>query len=111
MAFLRLHTTHLSWFVPSEGYYNELGEWEEQGGLWQGDIPCEVKPSGGQMSQLITEDGVLVYYSHTIYIKARYSGHQFKYGDKIRLVYEDGREKEFTIKGFEPRQLQTKLWV
>lgn len=111
MALLRLHTSRISWFVPTEGYYDERGDWHEGEGHWEGDIPCEDVPSGGVMSQIVTEDGEVRYYSRTIYIKARHATHKFNFGDKVRVTYDNGEEKEFSVKGYSHRQLQTKLWL
>lgn len=111
MALLKVHTSRISWFVPSEGYYNDLGEWCEGEGTWEGNIPCDDVPSSGEMARIITEDGEERYYSHTLFIQAKYAYHDFVFGEKIRVKDDKGRVKEYSVKGYAPRQLQAKLWV
>lgn len=98
----------LSYFVASEGYEDDNGDWHEGESGWSEPIACHAVPAG--KADLITyADGTTSHYSYEIG-RLEPNCREFQIGEKVKLNVL-GIEREFTVKGFHRWQYQSKLWV
>lgn len=109
MSVLNLKPHRLSYLVVSNGYEDENGDYHEGESRWEGVIPCDAVPSSGQASERQFEDGVSRAYSYVVYMGTDVK--HFCVGEKVRITFLGGIEREFDVKGFQRYQLQCKLWV
>lgn len=70
---------------------------------------CSVVRAHGAEREISFDDGVITKYSYTVYLSAKTK--PFHYGDRVKIVFKNGTEKVFSVKGWTPLQLQTKVYV
>lgn len=108
MAVLNRHPHRLQYLISTLGYEDENGDYRPGEEHWEGDIPCDVVPSG-KAEEKEFEDGVVRSYSYTVYLSA--NCRTFTIGDRVKIKMLGGIEREFNVKGFHRYQLQCKIWV
>lgn len=109
MSVLTVKPHRLNYLVEQSGYEDENGDYHEGQSMWEGNLPCDAVPSNGQSSEREFEDGVTRSYSYVVYMKSDVK--RFYVGEKVRITFLNGVEREFDVKGFQRYQLQCKLWV
>lgn len=108
MAVVSIKPDRLSYSVPGKGYEDEDGDYHTGESIWEGDIPCDAVTSG-KASERTFEDGVIRAYSYEITLPR--NAKDFAIGDRVRIQFYGGIEREFEVKGFDRKQHQCKLWV
>lgn len=108
MAVVKIRPDRLSYFVPGKGYEDEEGNYHPGEPSWEGDIPCDAVTSG-KAAERTFEDGVIRAYSYEVTLPANTK--DFAIGDRVRILFYGGVEREFEVKGFDRKQHQCKLWV
>lgn len=107
MAVLQRYTCSLRYAVEADGYEDENGDYHPGGSHYEGNLPCDVVPSGNA-SERSFEDGVIRSYSYTVHLKA--NAPSFTIGDRVEVSMLDD-VKQFTVKGFQRNQLSCIIWV
>lgn len=107
MAVLEMKKHRLSYLVVGEGYEDENGDYHEGSSEWRGYIPCNAVPAG-RAAERTFEDGKVRAYSFTVYLDTKID---FQIGDRVKIEFEEGKIREFGVKGFHRYQLQCKMWV
>lgn len=108
MAVIKVKPDRLSYFVPGEGYEDENGDYRPGEGRWEGGIHCDAV-SSGKAAERTFEGGVIRAYSYEVTLPAR--SKDFAIGDRVKILFYGGIEREFEVKGFDRKQLFCKLWV
>lgn len=108
MAVLRFRADKISKAIFSPGYNDENGDWHEGQLLWSDWFPCDAEPAGNAASRPFA-DGVIKAYQYTVHLNP--DAPSFAIGDRVRIQRHSGDIQEFTVLGFIPYQLKSKLWV
>lgn len=108
MSVVKIKPDRLSYLVPGKGYEDEYGDYHPGEASWEGDIKCDAVTSG-KATERTFEDGVIRTYSYEVTLPA-YSK-DFAIGDRVKILFYGGVEREFEVKGFDRKQHQCKLWV
>lgn len=108
MAVLNRNPHRLSYLVSEPGYEDGNGDYHCGENRWEGNIPCDAVPDG-KAEERTFEDGVTRAYSYTVHLPS--GCRDFVIGDRIRIVFPGGIEREFEVKGFHRYQKQCKLWA
>lgn len=108
MAVIKIKPDRLSYLIHGEGYEDENGDYHPGEDRWEGDILCDAVASS-KASERTFEDGVIRAYSYEVTLPA--SSKYFAIGDRVRILFYGGVEREFEVKGFDRRQQECKLWV
>lgn len=99
---------HLSYLISEPGYEDDNGDWHEGKEEWSEQIKCHAT-AAGSANQITYEDGTAANYSYTVGRLPK-DIREFKIGERVRLNVL-GEEREYTVKGFQRYQLQSKIWV
>lgn len=105
---MKLKPDRLSYLVPGNGYEDEEGDYHPGEASWQGDIPCDAVTSG-KAAERVFEDGVIRAYSYEVTLPSY--AKDLAIGDRVRILFYGGIEREFEVKGFDRKQHQCKIWV
>lgn len=108
MAVLKIKPDRLSYLISGEGYEDESGDYHPGEDRWDGNIHCDAVASG-KASERKFEDGVIRAYSYEVTLPR--DSKNFAIGDRVRILFYGGIEREFEVKGFDRKQHQCKLWV
>ena len=108
MAVLKIKPDRLSYLVSSNGYEDEKGDYHPGEASWNGDILCDAVTSG-KATERKFEDGVIRAYSFEVTLPE--CSKDFSIGDRVKILFYGGIEREFEVKGFDRKQHQCKLWV
>ena len=108
MAVLKIKPDLLQYLVTNEGYEDENGDYHAGESCWQGNIPCDAVASGNA-SERTFEDGVIRAYSYEVTMPAKTK--DFSIGDRVKVLFYGGIEREFEVKGFDRKQHQCKIWI
>ncbi len=108
MAVLKVKPDRLSFLVPGKGYEDENGDYHPGESTWEDYIHCDAV-SSGKSAERTFEDGVIRSYSYEVTLPA--CSKDFAIGDRVKILFYGGIEREFEVKGFDRKQHQCKLWV
>ena len=109
MSVLQLKPHKLSFLISSQGYEDENGDYHTGNDVWSDyEIDCGVV-SSGKSTEIKFEDGKVDYYSYTITLPRHCR--EFHRGERIRISFSGGTQKELVVKGFFRYQLQSKIWA
>lgn len=108
MSVINMIPHTLSYFVTSEGYEDDNGDWHGGESGWSEPMACHAVPSG-KANEITFADGTTSTYSYTVGRLAP-DCREFQIGEVVRLNV-NGIEREFEVKGFHRYQLQSKIWV
>ena len=108
MAVVKVKPDRLSYLVPGKGYDDEEGNYQPGEDSWEGSIRCDAVASG-KASERKFEDGVIRAYSYEVTLPK--DSRDFSIGDRVRILFYGGIEREFEVKGFDRKQHQCKIWV
>lgn len=108
MSVIELKPHLLSYLVTCKGYEDDNGDWHEGREEWSEGIRCHAT-GAGSANTIAYSDGTTSKYSYTVGRLPK-DIREFQVGERVRLNIL-GEEKEFTVKGFQRFQLQSKLWV
>lgn len=99
---------HLSFLEAQPGFEDENGDWHEGYEDWSKPIKCHAVENGSA-STITYADGTTSSYS---YIVGRLPKDikEFQIGERVRLEI-FGQESEYTVKDFQRKQYQSKLWL
>lgn len=106
---LNLNSYKLERIVSSEGEYDYNGDWVAGTDEICDAVCCDGMPNGN--SNVITyEDGTVVSYSYILILPVTYP-YDFRIGEPVMVTLPNGKRREFSVKSYQPYQLQKKLWV
>lgn len=108
MAIIEIKPDRLSYLIPGNGYEDGDGDYHPGEPSWKGDIPCDAVTSG-KAAERTFEDGVIRAYSYEVTLPN--DAKDFAIGDRVKILFYGGIEREFEVKGFDRKQHQCKLWV
>lgn len=108
MPVLDLKPHRLSYLEASPGFEDDNGDWHEGTEEWSKPYKCHAV-GGGKATQITYEDGSVANYTYTIGRLPK-DCREFKLGERV-LLDMFGEKKEYTVKGFQRYQLQSKIWV
>ena len=108
MAVVKVKPDHLSYLVPGNGYEDKDGNYHTVEGNWEGSIRCDAVTSGKASARKF-EDGVIRADSYEVTLPR--DSRDFSIGDRVRILFYGGVEREFEVKGFDRKQHQCKIWV
>ena len=108
MAVLRFKPDRISYAVVSGGYEDSDGNFHEGKPVFEGSIRCDAVVSG-KAERRTFEDGVVRAYSYEVTLPA--DCRDFRIGERVRVAFLGGTEREFDVKGFDRKQHQCKLWL
>ena len=108
MAVIKIKPDRLSYLIPNNGYEDENGDYHPGEAQWDGEIPCDAVTSG-KAAERTFEDGVIRAYSYEVTLPANIK--DFVIGDRVKILFYGGVEREFEVKGFDRKQYQCKIWV
>lgn len=108
MAVLQFKPSRLSYLITNPGYEDENGDFHTSTSQWEGDIECGYATAGAS-NEIKFEDGTVKVYSYTVTLPR--DCRDFADGDRVRLIMLNGKEREFSVKGFQRYQLQCKMWI
>ena len=97
---------YLTVITPS--YEDTNGDLHEAVTGWQGNLRCDAVPNG-KANERAFEDGTISSYAYTVYLDA--GCREFRKGERVKILFYNGKVSEFEVKGFHRYQLQSKLWV
>ena len=98
----------LSYLISQKGFEDDNGDWHEGKERWSEWINCHAV-GAGSANTITYFDGTTSRYSYTVGRLPK-DIREFKVGERIRLCIL-GDVKEYSVKGFQRYQLQSKLWV
>lgn len=108
MAVIKIKPDRLSYLVPGNGNEDSNGDYHPGKDSWEGGIRCDAVTSG-KATERRFEDGVIRAYYYEVTLPA--CSKDFAIGDRVRILFYGGVEREFEVKGFDRKQHQCKLWV
>lgn len=110
MSVLRFRPHVLSYKELKQGTFDdETGDYNHVKTDWVNNYcKCDAVPNG-KADVLTKTDGTKISYSYTVFLP--FDCRTFKYGEKVRISFEDGHLEEFSVKGFNRFQLLSKLYV
>lgn len=108
MPILDFRAYRLERYIEGSVSYNADGDAVTKEGEWKYVCRCNAVPAG-QMRQIPLPDGQLETYSYTLNLPVDVE--EFKYGERIRLSFQDYPAQVLTVKGFHRYQHQCKLWA
>ena len=108
MPVIKIKPDRLSYLVTNNGYEDEEGDYHPGEASWKGDIRCDAV-SSGKATERTFEDGVIRAYSYEVTLPV--CSKDFSIGDRVKILFYGGIEREFKVKGFDRKQHQCKLWV
>jgi len=109
MAVLKFKSEFIETAVIGQGSVADNGDYTQGQTSWGSKESCDAVLNNGSSQLISVEDGKAISYSYTIYLKAKCN--DYKIGDKVRITFRDGTQKEFLVKGTDKRQLQCKIYV
>lgn len=108
MAVLKIKPDRLSYLICNKGYEDDNGDYHPGEAHWEGDIHCDAVTSG-KAAERTFEDGVIRAYSYEVTLPE--CSKDFAIGDRVKILFYGGVEREYEVKGFDRKQHQCKLWV
>lgn len=108
MAVIKINPDVLSYLVHGKGSEDENGDYHPGEEHWEGNIKCDAVVSG-KAAERTFEDGVTRAYSYEVTLPK--NSKDFSVGDRVRILFYGGVEREFEVKGFDRKQHQCKLWL
>ena len=108
MAIIKIKPDRLQYLVVEDGYEDEHGDFHPGSCHYEGCIPCDAV-SSGKATERTFEDGVVKTYSYEVTLPK--CSKDFFVGDRVKILFYGGIEREFEVKGFDRKQHQCKLWV
>lgn len=108
MAVAMIKPDRLKYLISEDYSEDENGYSDPAKESWEGNIPCDAV-SSGKASERKFEDGVIRAYSYEITLPR--NTRDFSIGDRVKILFYGGIEREFEVKGFDRKQHQCKIWV
>lgn len=108
MAVINFRSHYFQYEIITGGFVDENGDFHEGEKKWSEPIKCNAVPNSGKANVINFGDGISRSYSYVCYFGK--VEHRFSLGEKI-LLNRQGEVIELDVKGYQPYQLLTKIWV